>query len=136
MLTSDEEQYWILEQARVIAKNSYAPYSNFHVGCCVLYDNGDYFLGCNVENASFGLSLCAERNALSNAVTAGEKGSIRAIGIVSLEQKNCLPCGACRQWFQEFALLNNQDIKIIVEDNDGKAKAYKISELLPNPFVL
>lgn len=136
MLTNEEEKYWILEQARVIAKNSYAPYSNFHVGCCVLYENGDYFLGCNVENASFGLSLCAERNALSNAVTAGEKGAIRAIGIVSLEQKNCLPCGACRQWLHEFAMQNNEDIKIIVEDNDGKVKTYKISELLPEPFVL
>ena len=136
MLTNEEEQYWILEQARIIAKNAYAPYSNFHVGCCVLYENGDYFLGCNVENASFGLSLCAERNALSNAVTAGEKGDIRAVGLDSLEQKECLPCGACRQWFHEFAMLNNQDIKIVVEAEDGKAKAYLISELLPNPFVL
>ena len=104
--TIEEEQNWALDQARMIAKNAYAPYSCFHVGCCVLFENGDYFLGCNVENASFGLSLCAERNALSNAITAGEKGPIRSIAIVSLEKKNCMPCGACRQWFQEFAIKN------------------------------
>lgn len=136
MLTTEEEQCWLLEQARIIAKNAYAPYSNFHVGACVLYENGDYFLGCNVENASFGLSLCAERNALSNAITAGEKGPIRAIGIVSLEQKNCLPCGACRQWLHEFASQTNSDLKIVIEDNDGEIKTYKISDLLPNPFSL
>ena len=84
----------------------------------------------------FGLSLCAERNAISNAIAAGEKGAIRALGIVSLEQKNCLPCGACRQWIHELAMLNSQDIKIIVEGEDGKAKDYLISELLPIPFVL
>ncbi len=136
MLTTKEEQYWLLEQARLIAKNSYAPYSKFHVGACVLYENGDYYLGCNVENASFGLSLCAERNALSNAVTAGEKGAIRSIGIVSLEQKNCLPCGACRQWIYEFASQNGSDINIVVEDDKGEIKSYKISELLPAPFRL
>ncbi len=135
-LTKEEEYKWLLDQARSVAHNAYAPYSNFHVGACVLYENGDYFLGCNVENVSYGLSLCAERNALGTAITAGEKCNIRSITIVSLENKLCMPCGACRQWIYEFARLNKQNIDIILEGEDGQAVVYTIDDLLPNAFEI
>ena len=133
-LTLAEEQNWLIEQAKTVAHHAYAPYSNFHVGCCVLYENGDYFLGCNVENASYGLSLCAERNALSTAVAAGETVPIRSITIVSLEKKMCLPCGACRQWLHEFASRNKQNINVIVEDEQGLPVMFHCSDLLPKAF--
>lgn len=135
-LTKEEEQNWLLDQARSVAQNAYAPYSNFHVGACVLYENGDYFLGCNVENVSYGLSLCAERNALATAITAGEKANIRSITIVSLENKLCMPCGACRQWIFEFAVKNKQNIDIIVEGAEGEPVVYTIHDLLPNAFIM
>ncbi len=135
----NEENLWMINQARSVAHNAYAPYSNFHVGACVLYDNGNYFLGCNVENSSYGLSLCAERNALSTAITSGEKGKLKAIAIVGLETRHCLPCGACRQWLYEFSIISKQNINIIVEnenpDTDNPV-IYSIYDLLPNAFTL
>lgn len=92
----------LLNLAKQACENAYVPYSNFHVGACALYDTGNYYLGCNVENASYGLSLCAERNAMSNAVVAGEKGKLIKIAIFSKDRTNCMPCGACRQWMSEF----------------------------------
>ena len=74
----------LLELAKKVCENAYAKYSNFHVGACALYDTGNYYLGCNVENASYGLTLCAERNAMSNAVAAGEKGKLVKIAIFVL----------------------------------------------------
>lgn len=136
MMTKEEEYKWAINQALNVAKNAYAPYSNFHVGACVLFENGDYFLGCNVENSSYGLSLCAERNALSTAIAAGEKAKIRSITIVSLEQKKCMPCGACRQWISEFANLNKQNIDIILEDENSQPIVYTIEDLLPKAFQM
>ena len=135
-LTKEEERSWLLEQARLVAQNAYAPYSKFQVGCCILFENGDYFLGCNVENSSYGLALCAERNAISTAVTAGEKGALRSVAIVSPQQKKCMPCGACRQWIYEFAQKNHNDVEIVLENFDGTPIVYKISELLPHAFEL
>ena len=68
------DNFELLELAKQACENAYAQYSNFYVGACALYDSGNYYLGCNVENASYGLTLCAERNAISNAVASGEKG--------------------------------------------------------------
>lgn len=123
----------LLNEAKKISKNTYSPYSNFPVGACVLYENGNKYLGCNVENASYGLALCAERNAISSAISNGEKSKIKAIAIYSPKQKRCMPCGACRQWLSEFA-LNGHDTKIILEDDDDKLLILTLDEIFPFGF--
>lgn len=122
----------LLSKAKEISKNAYCPYSNFPVGACVLYESGNEYLGCNVENASYGLSICAERNAMSNAVSAGEKTKIKAIAIYSPKQKMCLPCGACRQWLCEFAV--DENIQIILEGKDEKISILKLKDIFPYGF--
>lgn len=121
-----------LKSASEAASNAYAPYSKFRVGACVLYEDGKTFCGCNVENASYGLSLCAERNAISNAVANGYSKDIKSIAISSPDTKLCFPCGACRQWISEFS----EDAEIIVENAEGNPESFSIKELLPHSFRL
>ena len=123
----------LLNDARVASEKTYSPYSNFPVGACVLYENGNRYLGCNVENASYGLALCAERNAISSAIAAGEKSKITAIAIYSPKQKKCMPCGACRQWLCEFA-QNSHDTKIILEDENLEPFVLTLEEIFPFGF--
>lgn len=130
-----KENEELLEQAKKISENSYSPYSNFPVGACCLFENGEIYTGVNVENVSYGLTLCAERNALSNAVTNGVKKGLIAIAIYSPKQKLCVPCGACLQWIAEFQ-NNDTDAKIILEDNDGKAVERTLSDFLPYNFKI
>jgi cytidine deaminase len=122
----------LLQKAKEASKNAYAKYSKFHVGACVLCESGKTYLGCNVENASYGLTTCAERNAIAGAIVSGEK-SIRAIAIYSPDMENCLPCGACRQVIFEFQ--KDKEIEVVTQIKDGY-KIYKINELLPEGFVL
>ena len=122
----------LLQQAKEAAKNAYAPYSNFPVGASALFESGATYTGCNVENASYGLSLCAERNALSTAIAQGEKTKLVAIAIYSPNMPSCVPCGACRQWLNEFS----PDGKIIVEKENGEIQTYMVKELLPYAFNL
>ena len=89
----------LLESARRAQRNAYAPYSKFPVGAAVLAEDGRIFLGCNVENSSFGLTVCAERNAVAAAVVAGARPVAAA---VVANQENIVPCGACRQVLAEF----------------------------------
>lgn len=124
----------LLNHAKQACENAYAPYSNFHVGACALYDTGNYYVGCNVENASYGLSLCAERNAMSNAIVAGEKGKLVKIAIYSKDRANCMPCGACRQWMAEFKKDDN--LQIVLESENSKCAVFTIEELLPYGFIL
>lgn len=124
----------LLELARKASENAYTPYSKFKVGACVLFESGSYYSGCNVENASYGLTLCAERNALSTAICAGEKSKPVKIAIYSPNSKLCWPCGACRQWIYEFE--DGQHTKIILEKDDEETVSYCINELLPNNFKL
>ena len=124
----------LLEEAKKASENSYSPYSNFPVGACVLYESGKKYLGCNVENASYGLSICAERNAMANAVASGEETKIEYIAIYSPKQKRCLPCGACRQWISEFA--KNDEIKIILENDNQEPLVLSLKELFPYSFKL
>lgn len=130
-MNSNEE---LLNLAKEASKNSYCVYSKFPVGACVLYSSGNYYTGCNIENASYGLSLCAERNAISTAIAAGEKSDIIKIAIFSPITKKCFPCGACRQWIQEFK--KNQTIEIILEDDNNQCFVCQIDELLPYSFSL
>ena len=122
----------LLNEAKNISKNTYSPYSNFPVGACVLYESGNKYCGCNVENVSYGLSLCAERNAISSAITNNEKTKIKAVAIFSPKQKKCMPCGACRQWISEFSLENKT--KIILEDDNDKLLVLNLEEIFPSGF--
>ena len=114
----------LIEKAKNVTDNAYAPYSKFKVGACALFENGNTYIGCNVENASYGLSLCAERNAISTAIANGEKSKLLAVAIYSPNQTKCVPCGACRQWIYEFA----QDAKIILEDANKEIIIFDIQE--------
>lgn len=121
----------LFNMASMASVNAYVPYSRFFVGAAVLFDSGNIYTGCNVENSSFGLTLCAERNAISTAVASGEKGNIKAIAISSPNSKMCFPCGACLQWMSEFC---SQDMEIILDGENNELKILKLSELLPYQF--
>lgn len=125
----------LIELAKSVCKNAHVPYSNFPVGAAVLYESGNVYTGCNVENASYTVGICAERNAISTAVASGEDTPIYAVAIYSPVQDKCLPCGACLQWFSEFKhKYGNKDIKVILEDKDKGIITYTLSELLPYDF--
>lgn len=128
------DNYQLLQYAKESAQNAYAPYSKFSVGACALYDSGNFYKGCNVENSSYGLSLCAERNALSTAIASGEKGKLLKIAIYSDNTTMCTPCGACRQWIAEFNKGHN--VEVIMESEDSHCAIYTIDELLPLGFNL
>jgi cytidine deaminase len=123
---------YLLQLASEASECAYAPYSNFKVGACALYEDGSVYKGCNVENASYGLTTCAERNAISNAVISGNKSKLKAIAIYSPDSKLCYPCGACRQWIVEFS----KDATIILQDLEENPVIYSIQELLPKAFEL
>lgn len=122
----------LLKLASQAAENAYSPYSKFNVGACVLFEDGKTFTGCNVENASYGLTLCAERNAISSAISTGHKSKIIAVAIYSPNAKFCFPCGACRQWITEFS----KDALVVVENEEGKPETHCIKELLPYSFEI
>lgn len=122
----------LMEKAIEVSKNAYAPYSKFPVGACVLTENEKIYTGCNFENASFGLTICAERNAIGSAIADGER-KIKAIAIYSPNTDNCYPCGACRQVLYEFKSDNG--IEIVLKEGDGLT-LHKIEELLPEGFNL
>ncbi|MFR1672297.1 MAG: cytidine deaminase [Candidatus Gastranaerophilaceae bacterium] len=123
---------YLLQKAKEVSHNAYVPYSNFPVGACVLTENDKIYTGCNFENASFGLTICAERNAIGSAIADGET-KIKAVAIYSPKIKNCYPCGACRQVISEFQGDNETDI--ILEAQDG-IQIYKFSEILPYIFKM
>jgi len=118
----------LLDYAQQISKNSYSPYSKFKVGAAVLCEDNKVFCGTNVENASYGLSICAERVAIFTAIANGCK-KIEAIAIYS-KKGNVTPCGACRQVILEFS--KNADVIYNVDEKNFKV--IKISKLLPKSF--
>lgn len=122
----------LLKKAQEVSKNAYAKYSDFPVGACVLAGSGKTYTGCNIENASYGLTICAERNAIANAVAGGER-TILAVAIYSPKMPDCPPCGACRQVIFEFR--GDKEIEIITK-TESDFKIYKMSELLPCGFSL
>ena len=121
----------LMELAKEASTNAYCRYSNFKVGACVLTKTGKTFKGCNFENSSYGLAICAERCAVGAAIVNGET-QINAIAIYSPNTDNCYHCGACRQVLNEF---KNEDIDVITEEN-GELKITKLSYLLPESFSL
>lgn len=114
----------LLAAAREAMDRAHAPYSNFRVGAALLAKSGRVFPGCNVENASYGLTVCAERNAIAAAVLAGER-EFAAIAIVASSGVAVPPCGACRQALAEFC----EDLEIRLE-----GESVRLSELLPMAF--
>lgn len=118
----------LLNIAKEISKNSYSPYSKFKVGCAVLCDNGEIYTGTNIENASYGLTMCAERVAVFNAVSNGIK-KIKAVAVYT-DKADTSPCGACRQVIFEFS--KNADI--IYNSKNNKMKIKNIKSLLPDSF--
>ena len=130
-MTSNKE---LLEKAKEISLRAYCPYSNFQVGACALFESGNFYVGCNIENSSYGLSLCAERNAISSAIANGETSKLVKVAIYSPKSSKCFPCGACRQWIQEFAKGYNTEI--ILENENGECCSFYIDEILPYSFNL
>src|SRR5579863_8604705 len=121
----------LMNEARRAAQNSYSPYSRFRVGAALLLTNGNIVTGTNVENASYGLTICAERSALVRAVAEfGPEIRIEAVAVANLNGAASSPCGACRQTLAEFA---DPDAMVIFPAADG-VNALPISALLPLSF--
>ena len=112
-------------------KNSYSPYSNFKVGAAVLTYDGKIYTGCNIENASYGATNCAERTAIFKAVSEGYT-TIKAIAIVGVENDYTYPCGICRQVIAEFASV---DTKIILGKGETEYLVKTLDEILPGAFT-
>ena len=123
----------LLSSARKVRSHAHAPYSKFMVGAAVLDDRGRIHVGCNVENASYGLTVCAERNAVAAAVAAGAR-SIVAVTVVTAASPAAPPCGACRQVLVEFG---NDDLIVELAGPAGKAaQRLTLRDLLPQAFRL
>jgi cytidine deaminase len=117
--------------AKAAWQNSYAPYSKFRVGAAILTESGEVFTGCNVENASYGLTNCAERTAIFSAVAKLGKLRLRAVAVDCEQEVSCGPCGACRQVIYEFG----PDATVLFNDENGPTETH-ITKLLPYGFRL
>lgn len=127
-MVSEQE---LINAAKEASKKAYAPYSNFHVGAALLTASGKIFQGCNVENASFGATNCAERTAIFSAVVNGEREFKKLVIFVDRKEFTP-PCGICRQVISEFS----HDIEILLVNNKDEIKRTNIKELLPLSFEL
>ena len=125
---TDEKLVTLAGQAR---QRAYAPYSNFPVGAALLGRSGQVYTGCNVENAAYPLTTCAERTAVAKAVSEGER-EFEAIAVVTAT--GATPCGACRQILREFGGRDG-DLRVIVADLDGNVRTFTIDQLLPKGFT-
>ena len=111
------------------SRKAYAPYSNFRVGAAILTGSGEVHAGCNVENASYGLAICAERNAIARMVSDADDRTVRLVAVVSPDAAPCFPCGACRQVLREFGCE-----EVVVLGASGEYERYPFSEVLPHAF--
>ena len=120
------------EELIKLLDKAYAPYSNFHVACIVEMKDGKFIPGVNVENASYGARICAERNAITTAVAMGyTKGDFKKIYVMVSGDKLSTPCFICRQVITEFF---DKDSEVILTGKNGESKSYKVSEMCPYPF--
>ena len=127
----------LLRRAEEASQYAYAPYSRFQVGAAVLCADGSIYTGCNVENASYGLGMCAERVAIGKAVSEGQR-RIDKIAIAGREEggafrSSCSPCGACRQVIAEFS---DENTRVITGNSDGEWKEWSVREILPAAFEM
>lgn len=118
----------LISEARKVREKAYAPYSKFKVGAALLSKSGKIYTGCNVESASYTPTICAERVAISKAISEGER-DFECIAIVGSSDYT-FPCGVCRQVIREFGL----DIKVIVANSESDFKEFTLRELLPHSF--
>lgn len=132
-LLAPEVQEELLAAAREAQAAAYCPYSNFPVGAAVLTADGGLYKGCNVENASYGLTICAERNAIAAAIAAGHMDFV-AIAVVTNAAEPARPCGACRQVIAEFS--RREKPVVVLTANDTDIAIETISDLLPATFSL
>jgi len=121
----------LIAQAQKVREKAYAPYSGFKVGAALLTVRGNVYTGCNIENSSYGLTVCAERAAVAKAVSEGER-QFKAIAINAPTDYYCSPCGACRQVLLEFGA----HIEVYMSNDQGEYKLMKVGELLPAAFEL
>ncbi len=129
ILSADERQR-LIEAARTMLDRAYAPYSKFHVGAAILTEAGNLFTGCNVENASYGVTNCAERTAIFSAVAAEGPGmKLRAVVVLNGGTVPCSPCGACRQVIYEFGPK-----AIVIYQGNGSLNEATAEQLLPAGF--
>jgi len=126
--TITHEDKELINCAIAVLDKAYAPYSRFPVGAALVCENGEVFVGCNVENLSFSLTQCAEKVAVSTAVTAGNR-KFKCIAIVADTVEVISPCGACRQVLAEF----NPHIRIISANKNGDRQVFLLDDLLPRP---
>jgi len=124
---NDEQK--LIDAARAAREKAYAPYSNFRVGAALRTKAGKIYSGCNIENASYGLTLCAERTAIFKAMSEGER-EFDAIAVVCDTEKLTPPCGSCRQIIWEFC----GDVPVILANLKGKVERDTAAKLLPRPF--
>lgn len=128
---SNKELYLKLYRAAgSIKENAYAPYSEFHVGAALLADSGKIYTGVNVENSSFGGTVCAERTAFLKAISEGEKG-FKAIAVAA-DGGEAVPCGICRQFMYEFS----PELEVITGENEDSLRVQTLKNLLPDGFRL
>lgn len=120
----------LIELAKQAAENAYAPYSNYYVGAALLTEDGHVFKGCNIENASFGATNCAERTAIYKAVSEGYR-SFMKIAVIAKDGSTAYPCGICLQVMQEF-----MPDGVVVLEQDNEIISYPLKKLLPKGFVL
>lgn len=121
----------LVDKALIARQNAYAPYSKFAVGAALLTSDGEVFTGCNIENSSFGLTVCAERVALFTAIAQGKR-SFDMLAVVADTEDYCSPCGACRQVLAEFG----GNIRVLLANRHGDFRETTVAELLPAAFSL
>ena len=119
----------LLEMAVEMLERSYVPYSHYPVGAALLGKDGKVYTGCNVENAAYGSTICAERTAIVKAVSEGHRDFVR-IAIAGKSKDFCVPCGSCRQVMMEFA----PEMEVICLNGAGESKTFALRELLPYGF--
>ena len=119
----------LVDLAFTMLERSYVPYSKFPVGAALLCGDGTVFTGCNVENAAYGSTICAERTALVKAVSEGRR-AFAALAVAGRSEDYCWPCGACRQMLYEFA----PEVRVIAARGDGQFQVVPLAELLPHGF--
>jgi cytidine deaminase len=120
----------LIDAARKARKDAHAPFSKFKVGAAVRAKSQTIYSGCNVENASYGLTLCAERIAIFKAISEGERSGFETIVVITDTKKLTPPCGACRQIIWEFC----GDIEVVLANLKGETQSFQMRELLPHPF--
>lgn len=123
----------LLAAAREAANSAYAPYSRFHVGAALLFADGGIVTGANVENASYGLTLCAETVAVGQAMAAGRRGGLVAVAVATPDAVGITPCGRCRQVLNELACLDGGD-PLVIGAGTGAPQQWPLSDLLPHSF--